>query len=566
MMGFLRSILVFVAGLFAGRKTRPERKVPVPRSDPRPFWIHGWRGFAKRFLFVIPFLALLGFLLAASGIIAIKASSGHFAITAWFLEFSMARSVSTHSMGISAPPLDDPALVVKGAGHYETGCRPCHGGVSDVHPRIPQAMTPHPPMLPDAVPEWDAEELFYIVKHGVKFTGMPAFPALERDDEVWAVVAFLLRLPEMSVTEYQRLVYGETLGEVVLPSALPDTADALGSAAARAADNPAEGGAIDTTEGGAADTAEAAAVDTAEGAAIDTTEGTAIDTAEGAAPISQLPTGSEPVAIAETCRRCHGVGGQGRENSAYPRLAGQRPDYIYAALFAYASGERHSGMMEPIAAGLTAEEMREIALYYAQAGVRPALGVRTPDAEGRLDQPPVVEARGDTTPGADSVGGRDLPAVRRDFDAALDHPDGPLDPDTAIEPRTWRQEATPETTMEEVDESVEASLARGREIARRGIPMQKVPACQDCHGPNRVRMNPFYPVLAGQYAEYLLLQLELFKAGRRGGSSYAHLMRPTAEKLTKQQMKDVALYYQSLGGEEVSGIAPYVEGLVPTKH
>jgi cytochrome c553 len=55
-----------------------------------------------------------------------------------------------------------------------------------------------------------------------------------------------------------------------------------------------------------------------------------------------------------------------------------------------------------------------------------------------------------------------------------------------------------------------------------------------------------YPVLAGQYANYLVLQLDLFKQGHRGGSAYARLMRPIAGRLTREQMRDVALYYATL--------------------
>ena len=53
-------------------------------------------------------------------------------------------------------------------------------------------------------------------------------------------------------------------------------------------------------------------------------------------------------------------------------------------------------------------------------------------------------------------------------------------------------------------------------------------------------------MLAGQYPDYLVLQLELFKGGQRGGSAYAHLMKPVATRLTPEQMRDVALYYASL--------------------
>jgi cytochrome c553 len=73
-----------------------------------------------------------------------------------------------------------------------------------------------------------------------------------------------------------------------------------------------------------------------------------------------------------------------------------------------------------------------------------------------------------------------------------------------------------------------------------------VPACAQCHGPGGGPRNPHYPVLAGQYAHYLIQQLELFKNGQRGGSPYAHLMREVAPRLTSEQIREVAQYYASL--------------------
>jgi hypothetical protein len=70
-------------------------------------------------------------------------------------------------------------------------------------------MTPAPPELRQRLSRWRPEELFSIVKHGIKFTGMPAWPVQQRDDEVWAMVAFLRRLPELDAVAYQRLVYGD---------------------------------------------------------------------------------------------------------------------------------------------------------------------------------------------------------------------------------------------------------------------------------------------------------------------------------------------------------------------
>jgi cytochrome c553 len=404
-------ISVLAAGVVAAVRLlrSPRGSLPATPSPEAHSAQAGGAGM-KRWLFGIAGLfAVLGFggfLVAVSGIIPIKASSGHWAITAWFLNFSKERSVATYTLGLEAPPLDEPGLVLKGAGHYETGCRPCHGSPELPQPRIAWKMTPSPPYLPPRIPEWEPDELFYIVKHGIKFTGMPAWPALQRDDEVWAVVAFLRRFPALDAEEYRQLAQGEAApsGEV---EPLPDL------------------------------------------------------------------VGPErvPRAITTSCARCHGVNGLGRGAGAFPKLAGQRLDYLFAALQAYAHGTRHSGIMQPVAAGLSQEEMRELARYYA-------------DLQEPAPSPP---AQG--------------------------------------------------TTL---------ATERGKAIASQGIPSQRVPSCADCHGPGASRRNPVYPELAGQYADYLVLQLELFKKNIRGGTAYAHIMRRVAAGLTLEQMRDVALYYASL--------------------
>lgn len=358
----------------------------------------------RRVLFACGALGVGGFLVSASGVIPVSASSGHWAVTRWFLEFTKERSVATRTLTLRAPAwLDDESLVLKGAGHYETGCRQCHGAPGVEPPRIVRAMTPAPPPLMSASADWDAGELFYIVKHGVKMTGMPAWPAQERDDEVWAMVAFLRALPGLDEAGYRRLVSGEALG--------------------------------------------------------------------GDDPGNLRPLEGAPGTVIESCARCHGHDGRGRGGGAFPSLAGQKPRYLLGSLEAYARGERHSGMMEPVAEGLTPDTMRELAHYYA--------GLRGPPAS-----------------------------------------------------------AVPAHDAEQVE--------RGRMIALEGVAGQRVPACAACHGPGPTERNPVYPRLAGQHADYLVLQLELFGAGDRGGTEYAHLMRFVATGLTSEQREDVARYYASL--------------------
>jgi cytochrome c553 len=91
-----------------------------------------------------------------------------------------------------------------------------------------------------------------------------------------------------------------------------------------------------------------------------------------------------------------------------------------------------------------------------------------------------------------------------------------------------------------------ARIERGRRIAEEGLPERGVPSCVDCHGPREGRRNAAYPNLAGQFEDYLVLQLELFASGRRGGSPFAHLMDEVAPRLRPDEMRDAAAFYASL--------------------
>jgi hypothetical protein len=51
-----------------------------------------------------------------------------------------------------------------------------------------------------------AAEEFWVIKHGIKATGMPAWGVTHSDDMLWDVVAFLRKLPDLSPAEYQALV------------------------------------------------------------------------------------------------------------------------------------------------------------------------------------------------------------------------------------------------------------------------------------------------------------------------------------------------------------------------
>ncbi len=109
----------------------------------------------------------------------------------------MKNSVKRRAWAIEEPPLDHADLYTLGAAHFQRACVHCHGAPGMPGDLTAQQALPPPPDLTRATKEWKDRELFWIVKHGIKYTGMPAWVVQERDDEVWTVVAFLKQLPAL---------------------------------------------------------------------------------------------------------------------------------------------------------------------------------------------------------------------------------------------------------------------------------------------------------------------------------------------------------------------------------
>ena len=166
----------------------------------------------KRAFAALMTLAAAGLLFAWSGIFNIAASSGHWAATEWFLHWTMRNSVKTHSF-FDSP--DDPIVtdgrLVSAAGHFAAACASCHGAPGQRPSPVMQKAMPPAPDLSVNARAWTDGQLFYILRHGVKYSGMPAWGVAGRDDEIRRMVAFVRRLPGMTPAQY-RALGGEAQG------------------------------------------------------------------------------------------------------------------------------------------------------------------------------------------------------------------------------------------------------------------------------------------------------------------------------------------------------------------
>lgn len=102
-------------------------------------------------------------------------------------------------------------MVIAGTGHFAAHCAVCHGAPGVPQSDIAKGLYPAPPDLAHAATRHKPAELFWIVKHGIKMTGMPNWKD-HSDQELWSTVAFMQRLPGMSEADYGKLILATLSG------------------------------------------------------------------------------------------------------------------------------------------------------------------------------------------------------------------------------------------------------------------------------------------------------------------------------------------------------------------
>lgn len=141
-----------------------------------------------------------------SGIYDVSASAPHGALSRWMLDTTRRSSVERRAGRVDVPDLDDESRVLAGVNDFESMCVQCHGAPGKDPGEVGQGLNPPAPDLAESAGEMSAAELFWVTKHGIKMTGMPAWGNTHPDDALWPVVALIRTLPELDAAAYEDLV------------------------------------------------------------------------------------------------------------------------------------------------------------------------------------------------------------------------------------------------------------------------------------------------------------------------------------------------------------------------
>lgn len=140
------------------------------------------------------------------GFYNVAATIPHSSLIQWLLSTISDRSVVHHAEGISPPSyLNNPEIIKAGFIKYQNDCVWCHGTPISYPGKIGKGLNPTPPKLWESAKKLSAGEMYWVIKNGIKMTGMPYWSHEYKEEDTWSVVAFLKQLPNISAQQYQQM-------------------------------------------------------------------------------------------------------------------------------------------------------------------------------------------------------------------------------------------------------------------------------------------------------------------------------------------------------------------------
>ncbi len=149
--------------------------------------------------------AIGGLIFMYSGLFNVAATVADSRLTNWALVTVREASIVRHARDVQAPAADMVTDSDAGFVIYRRECVMCHTPVGRSPRPMAVGFNPQAPGFDDEEDVMAANEVFWVIKNGIRFTGMPAWGPSLSDEDLWNVTAFLADLPTMTAAEYDAL-------------------------------------------------------------------------------------------------------------------------------------------------------------------------------------------------------------------------------------------------------------------------------------------------------------------------------------------------------------------------
>jgi mono/diheme cytochrome c family protein len=172
-------------------------------------------------LLVVASAATAGFIY--SGFYDVAATQPHTHIAYYVLHYAM-RSVETRAQDIRVPDLQDGGRLERGRALFRQHCQQCHGGPGVPPDPVGRGLRPLPTNLAQDGGEWPPNEIYWVIRHGIRMSAMPGWEFRLAESELWDLTAFVKHLPQLTPAQYQAPL-AVAMPPIVAPALPPHVPD-----------------------------------------------------------------------------------------------------------------------------------------------------------------------------------------------------------------------------------------------------------------------------------------------------------------------------------------------------
>ncbi len=149
------------------------------------------RKFIGGIIFAVVAFIIAMFIYARAGYMAVSADASPGAVETWVASKAFDASVDRHAPKVQNPIQASDDNLNQGMIVYTMNCAVCHGSPARRGQTVGQSEYPPAPQFTHDPPDMPDYQNYWIIRHGVRYTAMPAWEKVLSDDEIWKVTTFL---------------------------------------------------------------------------------------------------------------------------------------------------------------------------------------------------------------------------------------------------------------------------------------------------------------------------------------------------------------------------------------
>jgi mono/diheme cytochrome c family protein len=167
------------------------------------------RGFITGIVFTIVLLVAAAYVGVQFGMMPAGADAKPFPLEEWAAKRSLHSAMAREDAGYENPLQPTDQNLIAGVHLYAANCAVCHGAADAAQSTLSKGFYIEAPQLAKDGVEDDPDKMtFWKLKHGIRFSAMPAFGGTLSDDDLWKLTTFLSKmdkLPPAAEAEWKKV-------------------------------------------------------------------------------------------------------------------------------------------------------------------------------------------------------------------------------------------------------------------------------------------------------------------------------------------------------------------------